>query len=105
MHSSKLLSSETIIELSKLWLLRPHSPCTLSKLEASLSFSESVDVATWHFHVDLNEFVLENKSLVGRIYQFFTGPCAGKWKTERVSLELEVNKIKSVLVLWFLLVD
>ena len=78
MHSAELLASEAIIERSEIRLLRPHCPCTLSKLKASLSFSEAVDVTTRHFHVDLNEFVLEHESLLRRINQFLTCPGACK---------------------------
>lgn len=102
MHSCELLSSVATVEFS-LSILRPHGPCAWSQFKVGFSLTKTVDMSTWDFHVNLDELLLVNKSLLIGVNQHLTSPCACKREAERILLVLEVNHIESELILTRLL--
>ena len=102
MHAMELLSSKSTVVLSFI-ILWPHAPCSWLQLEVCLSFTESIDVSCWNLKINLYELVLENECLTRCIDQLLARPGALEPESKWISSEIEVDHVKSELLLALLL--
>ena len=83
----------------------PHCKGTFSKLEVVHSFTKSINVFGWEFHINLHELILYHKCLILSVKYRFTclWTCEREW--ERLCIPFETLCFKSVLGIFLLFIN